>query len=529
MTRTPRLGAGLALAVALLFASALAGEDRVLFEKPLAKTLCPGAPLTVDAGFDSYVWYQGPDLNEITLDEDGAPLAAGVPLKALATTEAPKLPAKKFKGHKVLYLRRILARGGRTASKYTKIAITHAETPEPTIESASEVDRGEPVELKTKEDFKQYEWQYLGIPVRAKAAIEGRANDPARPDRWRCVKIKDGGIAECDAGVWTGATPVTDDMRFLRAKLRRKPLHENLLDGKTAVHHPLINRALYGVEVKDSNGCKGARLHVVAVDQITLDLIAGIDFARSTGLNPDLSANGQMPDPMPQEPAMMDDSMQDPAQAEPSGGLFSNSAGFAGVRWRQYVRDFWAVYGDTRFGGTNIQPKGASTPDKVLLQADTFQADFGMFYDIACGQGAQICFYAKGELGVILPENEVVVMPDGTSEEKRVDDQLLRSFFGVGWRYHKPDSIFHRTYTEVGIGQSDNFADSGGRIKLRAEAFFDLTNTWDIFLRGELDNDLDEGADDLRVVFGASRDLAFLGEVLVNVLGLGEKKSDKKK
>lgn len=533
MTWTRRGWIGLALAGALLLPAQLSAGDRVLLEQPLSKTVCPNKNLKVPGGFDKYIWYGGPDVDEIELDANEDPFVGGAPLQSIDSTTDPELAESRFKGRSVVYLRKMLGTTGSFKSRYTKIKITHAKSPKITIEAAEEVDRGEEVELKTKEEFKKYRWWYLGIPARAERAKSSYANNP---DGWRCVEIKDGKIKDCDATVWTGGTQVTEEMHFLQVKARRRPIDKHLDDKKTAFHHPLFNSALYGVEVSDSNGCAGSKLAEVEVDQHSLDLIAGVDFARATGQQEPAESGDaaattatEAMEPMTTDPDPMDD----------SGDLFANSAGFAGVRWRQYVSSFLGVYGDTRFGGSNVEAKGAGTaPNTVLLQADTFQADFGLFYDLGCSYGSQVCFYGKAELGVILPEDDFALQPPAAGDDAteippdpaaRVDNQLLRTFVGAGWRYHKPNSIFHRTYTEIGFGRSENFLDSTGRWKLRAEAFFDLTNTWDIFLRGEIDNDGGSGPDDLRVVFGASRDLAFLGDVLVNVLGLGEKKKDDKK
>jgi hypothetical protein len=281
-------------------------------------------------------------------------------------------------------------------------------------------------------------------------------------------------------------------------------------DGK-AVHAPQFS-ALYRVDVVDANRCKGSAVREVTVDQHRIDFTLGIDYSRVSG-------EIQTAAPAVEDPGAQANQEDEPQVDEMSGGddnlreLFEDPIVLFGLEADQYLLDFLRVFGRLTFGGSNVEAKVSSTTK--LAEVRTFQVDLGLQYDLGCGPSTQACFYAKGEYGLLVPEEAVV---EGSSR-----DQLDRWFAGLGWRYHRPGHRFHGSFTEAGLGRSDNFEENGDRFKLRGEVHLDLDDTWALRFRAELDSDGGQGPDDLRVLFGAKRDFSFLAETFAKLLGIGGK------
>lgn len=390
--------------------------------------------------------------------------------------------------------------------------------PSPEIEVTSDARRGRKLTLKTTETYSSYEWFFAGYG-------DPRFEDQAEVgiDNLRTATLND--LANENPRRGTKLRRESGEAIPVAAGIRKKDLREELetLNDGSTLHHPVFSPAVYSVTVKDSNGCRGSAIEAVTVDQYRVEFFGGIDFARLTQVNGEPTTeetdDSNADSGMQGEEASVEESKQ--------GDLFSNNSGFVGLRWDHYFLDSVKVMGNLRFGGTDIQV--GTEPVEALTQADTFQASFGLQWDPTwtCAPAHQFCLYLKAEYGVIFPEQKIARSDAGESGETVAstvvsEDQLDRSFAGIGWRYDRPGARFHGSYLELGIGRSDNFLDENQRVKTRGAVMIDLPTEWDLVLMAELDSDSGSGPDNLRVVFGARRDASFLGEMIAKALGIAD-------
>jgi hypothetical protein len=524
--------------------------------------------LTASPGYSSYAWYRVIPADRQHLEHGTLNLTVNELLEPISDPECLadekrtlKLTDKcgAAKGFNSFVVEYTLA-GARQAVRFD---VDYVQV-KPVIETSPEggVEREDKLQLKTKKtDYKSWEWRYLGYVdqercdwdrVKVKASKTGTRTSVKPAELASFMKTPSGtnpsyltGLAnrahydglyfvndhrECALVEVDGqALPVVVAIRvsgkvkdgksaYGRKKVK---LPAPLNDDKTTAtvnHYPFFNKSVYAVTVKDKNGCSGTGLKVVEVDQHRIDFLVALDFARVSAPEGDNSSTSSAATMGGIEGTGGDESPD--ATEEATGSLFGNGVGAIGLRFRHYVRPFLKVYGTLRFSGTNVQTQEASSGNlSFLSQADAFISDFGLVREIACGPSTQVCFYGKGEYGLVFLSQD----PDGDGTLSVREDLLDRSFFGLGWRYHKPGSVFHRSYTEFGFGRSDNFLDNSGRRKFRGAALLDLSAKWDLILYGELDSDGSSGADDLRVMVGVRRDLSEIGSAIVKALGFGDK------